>query len=61
MIYALMIFVGAFAIAPGLVSKTKDKGPAVIKTIIAIGAVGWVAGILIQVVTYGLVTAPCCQ
>ena len=62
MTIALMIFVWLFAIlGPGIKSYIRALGGHAARWLVAIGAVGWVAGALIQIATYGAVTAPALQ
>lgn len=62
MIPALMIFVWLFAVlGPGIKSYIRALGGHAARWLVAIGAVGWVAGALIQIATYGAVTAPALQ
>ena len=62
MIPALMIFVWLFAILGlGIKSYIRALGGHAARWLVAIGAVGWVAGALIQIATYGAVTAPALQ
>lgn len=62
MIQALMIFVWLFAVlGPDVKSYIRALGGHAARWLVAIGAVGWVAGALIQIATYGAVTAPALQ
>lgn len=62
MILALMIFVWLFAVlGSGAKSHLRDLAGHAGRWLVAIGAVGWVAGALIQIATYGAVTAPALQ
>jgi len=60
LVLIFMAFVGCFALAQKATRRLGDAAPAIAKTMAALGAVGWVAGAVLQLVKYGAVTAPCC-
>lgn len=62
MTIALMTFVWLFAVlSRGAKSQLRDLAGHAARWLVAIGAAGWVAGALIQIATYGVVTTPAIQ
>lgn len=61
MIYAFLIFVALFAIIPHAKSRVDNVAPVIARVVVALAVISGTVGIMIQVATYGLITAPCCQ
>lgn len=57
LIFFLIALSATLTKAPGV----RDVGAVVAKVVIALGAFGWVLGMVVQLFVHGTITEPCCQ
>lgn len=58
LVIIFLLFVAVFAFMPNAVRSLGDSSPTVVKTLVVIGAVSWIAGCAIQLAKTGYVSAP---
>ena len=58
LVIIFLLFVAAFAFMPRTVRSFSDSSPTLVKTLVVVGAVCWIAGCAIQLAKTGYVSAP---